>query len=687
MDREKYENDISELSQEIRQLTAAINQLASLRLITALAAFILLLAAMWTGYWWLYLLTALSIAFFILLIRRFRERSQSRDYKRARRRVFEDRIARYTADWKQFKDNGSDLLDALKKSADDRLEQLKRPASDKPETQEQSSSTETTAATSTIGTTNTATQSATTEPSATDSEHPKQQTQAADKLHRYHLADDLDVLGPNSLFQRINLAFSAKGRQRLAEHLLTTEPDHAAITARQTAVAEIQGEDGFASHYAALIEMCRAAESKQRRAQARAFIDMAKIRPTPRSEQSRASRIWQISRRIIVRALPIATLLALIITALFPTPSIASYILVDLITVQLAWSIIRFYRINPELQTVEGFNNYIVSYKAMIEAIENSRFEAAQLQAIRTQLQDRQGQLASHSLERLERLGTRTASRRNTIAWLLLNGLLLWDEHCLDAYHSWRDDAGDQIESWLDACSEIEALLSLAAAAQCYDQHCLPQFDASTSTPQLTIRDLRHPLIDNERSIANDADLSKRAYVITGSNMSGKTTFLRAIGLSVLMAQAGAVIPAGEAVLSHFSLHSSIRVDDNVSAGISSFYAEILRIRAMAEATATGKPMLILIDEIFRGTNSADRVTGAEAAVTKLVLQKTMVLVSTHDFELCDLEYNEKVQAVNLHFQEYYENDEIHFDYKLREGRSVTTNARFLLQMAGIIES
>ena len=168
--------------------------------------------------------------------------------------------------------------------------------------------------------------------------------------------------------------------------------------------------------------------------------------------------------------------------------------------------------------------------------------------------------------------------------------------------------------------------------------------------------------------------------------MSGKTTFLRSIGINLVLSYAGGPALASEFKTSVMKVLTSIRVEDNVNKGISTFYAELLRIKDMTEYNKNKMPMICLIDEIFKGTNSADRIICAAEAIKKLSQPWSITLVSTHDFELCNLESDDNINAVNYHFAEYYENGEIKFDYNIQDGRCVTTNAKMLLKMAGIVD-
>ena len=168
--------------------------------------------------------------------------------------------------------------------------------------------------------------------------------------------------------------------------------------------------------------------------------------------------------------------------------------------------------------------------------------------------------------------------------------------------------------------------------------------------------------------------------------MSGKTTFLRSIGINLALAYAGGFCTASGLHVSLMELCTSIRTEDNVNEGISTFYAELLRIKQMIEVSRKQIPMISLIDEIYKGTNSKDRIFAAKETIRNLSKHYSFTLVTTHDFELCDLENDLNIDAKNYHFTENYEKNKILFDYKLKNGRCTTTNARYLLRMAGILK-
>ena len=228
----------------------------------------------------------------------------------------------------------------------------------------------------------------------------------------------------------------------------------------------------------------------------------------------------------------------------------------------------------------------------------------------------------------------------------------------------------------------MEELLSFAALARTRDVS-YPEVTRHDKV-EVTAENMRHPLIDPSKVVPNGAAFKGGTTIITGSNMSGKTTFLRTLGINLILAYAGAPVCAENMHADYMKIFTSMRVTDDVSNGISTFYAEILRIKSMVEYKKNDMPMLCLIDEIFKGTNSADRIVGASQVIKKLSDDNSMTIVSTHDFELCDLKNEAGVPAVNYHFEEYYEGDQLRFDYKKKDGRCTTTNAMAILHMAGL---
>jgi DNA mismatch repair ATPase MutS len=274
----------------------------------------------------------------------------------------------------------------------------------------------------------------------------------------------------------------------------------------------------------------------------------------------------------------------------------------------------------------------------------------------------------------------------NPLIHQVLSGILLWDYQLAHSVSKWKKSYGKQIKAAFDGIYEMEFLLSLSVLPKIRNTVPADINQRSDDAPHVEAAGVYHPLISAEKVVSNDAGLTAGVTIITGSNMSGKTTFLRTVAINLALAYIGAPVCADSFSAGYMRLFTSMRVMDDVANGISTFYAEILRIKTMVEFKEKhpDEPMLCMIDEIFKGTNSADRIVGAREAVMCLAGAKSMVVVSTHDFELCSIEDREHNPAVNYHFEEYYEDDKLMFDYRIRNGRCTTTNAQAILRMAGI---
>jgi DNA mismatch repair ATPase MutS len=246
----------------------------------------------------------------------------------------------------------------------------------------------------------------------------------------------------------------------------------------------------------------------------------------------------------------------------------------------------------------------------------------------------------------------------------------------------WTDKYGDLVRTYLETAADFEVISSLATISHLNSKLCYPTF--SKDNTKIHATSLGHPLIETSERVYNNASFNNNIFIITGSNMSGKTTFLRTIGINLVLAYSGAEVCAEGFECGLLKIFTSMRISDDLSKGLSTFYVELTRIKTILDFLPKAEPMLFLIDEIFRGTNSNDRIIGAKTVLRNLNKPWCCGLISTHDFELCDLEDIDEGKIKNYHFREDYIDNKIHFDYKLRSGRSDTTNAKYLMKMIGI---
>ncbi|MBR1730448.1 MAG: DNA mismatch repair protein MutS [Selenomonadaceae bacterium] len=475
---------------------------------------------------------------------------------------------------------------------------------------------------------------------------------------------DLYVFGPGSIFQYICAARTKRGRDRLAESLSPSPPeDFSKVRFRQKGVAEL---------------LTRPRLSLDLEAYARLLPndhDTTKLIEMMEEDLPKISPIFQLRFFLFP--------LFLLIAALTYYGVIENIYFVSVIPILSLMLAIILLRITSEiLKPLQIISNELRLYKEIFNRIEETDFNSACLSEIRDILS---GEIsASEELQRLSILVDVVDTRKNPVFFILGNALFLIDFHCAMKFLKLRSNAAKYLRQWIDAWSEMEVLLSLASIGQTRTTFCFPQL-IDTEKPHIEAKNLTSLLIADKKSVPNSVNLNASTTIITGSNMGGKTTWVRTLASSILLAYAGAPVCAEKFSVSKLSIFTSIRVNDDISQGLSTFYAELLRIKNMIEFSETKKPMLICIDEIFKGTNSADRIVGAKEAIRRLTNEWSITLVTTHDFELCDLTSNNNTPVFNAHFEEYYKDDKIHFDFKLREGRCHTTNAKYLLKIAGII--
>jgi DNA mismatch repair ATPase MutS len=323
----------------------------------------------------------------------------------------------------------------------------------------------------------------------------------------------------------------------------------------------------------------------------------------------------------------------------------------------------------------------------LLKRLERETFTSPTLARLRRTLQA-DGKPASQHIHQLTRLVHHFDSARNQF-FRVIAAPLIWMPQFAMAIEAWRIRCGPHIGEWMAAVGEFEALCSLASFAYERPSAVFPDLIASlpgAAEPHLEATGLAHPLIPPAEAVANDVALggNMRLWIISGSNMSGKSTFLRAIGLNTVLAWAGAPVTAASMRLSRFDIGASLRTNDSLSDHRSRFYAEISRLREIVDLARAGKPTLFLLDELLSGTNSHDRRIGAEGLIRSLVERGAIGLVTTHDLALAEIVSSFGGRAANVHFEDHLEGGEIRFDYRLRQGVVTRSNALELMRAVGL---
>ncbi len=385
---------------------------------------------------------------------------------------------------------------------------------------------------------------------------------------------------------------------------------------------------------------------------------------------------------LILQILPIITTIAVLVYLVIPDVHYLVAVIPVLIQAVLLWLGKKLI-----IEVVESTGKYKKEtriYQGLFRLLEKAEFTNDLLTDLQIKLFDDRGRLASHQVSKLGKIVENMDLRYVPMFHVLLNLLVMWDYQCIIALERWKERSGKYFHQWLQAVADVEALSSLAVI--CYDHKEWVFPEIVTDGQIFKASDLGHPLIPDSSRVCNDLELNQQRniLIITGSNMSGKSTLLRTVGINLVLAFAGAPVCAQKLQCSMMGIYSSMRVNDSLEQNISSFYAELLRVKMIVDASRKSKPMIFLLDEIFRGTNSKDRHLGAITVLKKMNKKGIIGLVSTHDLELGELEKESSLQVRNYHFEESYQDNEIHFDYQLKPGVSTTTNAIYLMKMVGI---
>jgi hypothetical protein len=371
-----------------------------------------------------------------------------------------------------------------------------------------------------------------------------------------------------------------------------------------------------------------------------------------------------------------ATLGAWILLGAGPFPWLAALV------AQAVFARRRRARVRECLAGVERVGRDLDLLAELLACLEGERFGSERLARLRAALETG-GRPPSWQIARLRWLRDLADARRNQL-FAPLGALFAFTTQVALALEAWRARCGPALAGWIEAVAELEALASLASQAYEHPEDPFPELAASG--PRYEAQGLGHPLLPVDRCVRNDLALGPelRLLVVSGSNMSGKSTFLRAVGVNAVLALAGAPVRAQRLSLSPLAVGASIRLHDSLLEGTSRFYTEITRLKKVVEATKAELPVLFLLDEILHGTNSHDRRIGAEAVVRGLVERGALGLVTTHDLALARIADDLATRAANVHFEDHMEDGRVRFDYRLRPGVVTKSNALDLMRAVGL---
>jgi MutS domain V len=480
-----------------------------------------------------------------------------------------------------------------------------------------------------------------------------------DPAHPY--GADLDLFGSESLFERISSVRTESGRATLSDWLLNpaTTPD---IRERQSAVAELRPRLDLREDLAVLgPDLPPAAGSPMRR--------WASTTPSPVSPIARS-------------AAPIiaAAVLLTFIGWLFWNWSLNWFA----IALFCEWLFSRMFRAITQsvMRDLDRAGEELALLLPVLQRIERESFSSTRLIQLHERLKA-QGSAASKQIGRLRRLIELMDSMRNPY-FAPLGALLLWRTQVAFAIEAWRAECGRSVQSWLATVGEMEALASFAGFS--FEHPADPFPEIVEEGPCFDGHELGHPLLPDKICVRNDLRLDRdlRLLVVSGSNMSGKSTLLRTVGINAVLALAGSTVRATKLRVSPLAVGASLHIIDSLQSGASHFYAEITRLRLLMDTANGPLPLLFLLDEILHGTNSSDRRTGAEAVVRGYLGKGAIGLITTHDLALAQIADALAPRAANVHFEDHMEDGRIAFDYRVRPGIITRSNAIALMRAIGL---
>lgn len=482
----------------------------------------------------------------------------------------------------------------------------------------------------------------------------------ADASHLY--ARDLDLFGSGSLFELLATLSTAPGAETLAAWLLTPAPI-AELRLRQKAVEEL----------AARLDL-------------RESLFVAG-HETSAGAQAASLTAWAEQRAPFCT--PAKSLLALLLalawlTSLAAAIAFSLYLPIFLITVFNFGLSLRWSRpLDAAADSVEESAQRLGQLARVLALFEAESFSSEKLRALAAGLRTA-GAPPSRAIRSLDRIAYHLSARRNLFV-RVFDGLLFYSLQFAFLSERWRGRHGRSVRIWLASLGEMEALSALAGFAAEHPAYAWPTF-VENAGPLFEAAGLAHPLLPAARAVRNSVSLGPdcQLIVLSGTNMAGKSTFIRAIGANAVLAQCGAPVCAESLRLSPLALGASICVLDSLEGGISRFYAEIQRLKRIVDLTAAPLPMLFLFDELLSGTNSLDRRRGAEQLVRALAARGAIGLVSTHDLALAAIPASLDRPALNFHFEDRFEDGKLLFDYRLKPGAVETSNALKLMESVGL---
>jgi hypothetical protein len=477
-------------------------------------------------------------------------------------------------------------------------------------------------------------------------------------------AYDLDIFGGHSLFQNLNRTATFIGKKTLAKQLLTLLPNPEIIR-NQDAVQELAAKLDWRQEFLAFAKV-----SKDTALSYQTLLQWSKFKSNPLSKMN----LW-IS--FVTPCLFAGVLIAYLVTSKAIFLSYLTYLFVF----NLGFLGKFFKRIQIEIANASNIDKIISQYGLLMQKIENESFKSQKLIDLQQKLTFKQENASTH-LKQLASLFANMDSIGNFVTAIVFNGTFLFNVHVLKALMEWKKEHAEALEDWLEVIGEFEMLNSLANISHNNTDFVFPTLNTNF---EIDFSNLSHPLLNPKTRVGNEVQFQPQSFMIlTGSNMSGKSTFLRSLGINMVLTGMGAAVCASQANVHPLPVLVSMRLSDSLSDSESYFFAEIKRLKQIMDELA-GNPAFVLLDEILRGTNSDDKRNGTIEVVKKIIAKKAVGAIATHDIEVCLTTNDYPNVLTNKCFEVEIQDNDLYFDYKLRNGICQNRSATFLMKKMGVI--
>ena len=479
---------------------------------------------------------------------------------------------------------------------------------------------------------------------------------------------DLDVFGKGSLFHFINRSVTSSGNNKLATWL-NKPVDKQTILVRQAAVKELAAKTGWKQNFQTRLLFGLKQPADQ--------LKKLSIYLKTTIEIKNTNLLWLYSS--------VSPFLLILLIGLSIISPIARYALVVVLIANNRIVSAHSKQVGTTDLIVGKIGESLFQYAFAFECIENEEWQTEYTKNLALKIKSNNEKSVSGEIKELSILINKLNYRLNLVVSIIMNAFFIWDVRQVIAIEKWKRKNQESLETAFDVIAEFEALVSLSSLAINYPKWSFPQI-ADGDAYTITAQNIAHPLISNKYSVTNNYELNDafKIDIITGSNMAGKSTFLRTIGINTVLALSGAPVCADDMTVSVITIVSYMRIKDSLNESTSTFKAELDRLQMLLAAVENEHKVFFLIDEMLRGTNSVDKYLGSKAVIEQLISKKGVGMVATHDLQIAELEQKHPDYIRNFYFDIQVVNGEMLFDYKMKNGECKTFNASLLLKQIGI---